>query len=383
MTDVAPRAEIMSVGSELLAGATVDTNAAYLAGELTRLGFEVAGSRQVPDDRSVIGAALAEVRSRCAFVAVTGGLGPTHDDLTREGLADALRETLVEDAALVERLRGRFRPYGPMPASNLRQALRIPSAEVLDNPIGSAPGWWVDRDGCVVILMPGVPSEMCRMWADSVLPRLPTRFGLRPLHVRTIRTFGVGESAVAERVGRSVASPPAGVVTGIYARDDGVHLRFESRDDAAGLDRLVDEVRLLLGDDVYGTDTEELPAVALAALARAGVSSMATVELGTEGALAAILAGAETDDAMARFRGGLLLADASEEIGLPPADAVLRVTLHPADRSGRSRAEVSLDGPLRVEANKVRIHGSAGQRLRRAAFAALDQVRRAAAEVKW
>lgn len=379
MTDAAPRAEIISVGSELLAGATVDTNAAFLAGELTRLGFEVAGGRQLPDDRRVLAVAFAEARARSSLVVVTGGLGPTHDDLTREGLADALGESMVEDPALVKRLRRRFRAYGPMPATNLRQALRIGSAQALENPIGSAPGWWVDRDGSVVVLLPGVPSEMRRIWTDAVLPRLRDRFAVQPLLIRTIRTFGVGESAVAERVGSLLASPPEGISTGIYARDDGVHLRFETRGENRALNRLVEQALAVLGDDVYGTDADELPRVALAALALAGAASLATVEVGTEGALAAILAGVPAEDGVSRFAGGVLLAGPSAAVAPPPADATLHLVLHPADKSGRSRAEVSLDGSARLAlaADAVRIHGSGPQRLRRAAFAALDQLRRA------
>jgi len=383
VTDAVPRAEIVSVGSELLTGATVDTNAAFLAGELTRLGFEVAGVRQLADDRRVLATAFAEARARSALVVVSGGLGPTHDDLTREGLADALGESLAEDPALVERLRKRFRAYGPMPATNLRQALRIASAQVLENPIGSAPGWWVDRDDSVVALLPGVPSEMRRMWTDAVSVRLTSRFDLRPLHVRTVRTFGLGESMLAERLGELVATPPRrGVTIGIYARDDGVHVRFETRADGSVVDALVERVRSLLGDDVYGTDHDELPRVALAALAQAGAASVSTVEVGTDGALAAILAGVPAEDGVARFAGGLVLADTSAVSAPPPADAVLRLVLQPASDSGRSRAEVSLDGPpsLSLTTDRVRIHGSGPQRLRRSAFAALDQVRRAAVE---
>ena len=103
--------------------------------------------RMVPDDRAVIRDAFAESRARSAVVLATGGLGPTHDDLSREGLADALGEALAEDPELMAELEERFRAFGPMPAANRRQAMLIPSAEAVPNPIGSAPGWWVDRDG--------------------------------------------------------------------------------------------------------------------------------------------------------------------------------------------------------------------------------------------
>ena len=135
-----PTAELLSVGSELLAGETVDTNAAHLGASLARLGIPLQSVRLLPDERATIAAAFAEARTRVPLVVATGGLGPTHDDLTREGLANALSESLAPDAALEEALRQRFAAFGRMPESNLRQALRISSAEPLPNPIGSAPG---------------------------------------------------------------------------------------------------------------------------------------------------------------------------------------------------------------------------------------------------
>ena len=150
----------MSVGSELLLGETIDTNAAHLARELAQVGLELRGVRQLPDERAALAEAFSQALATADVVLATGGLGPTHDDVTREGLADALGEELTEDPMLAERLLARFGGASRMPVSNLRQALLIPSARALDNPIGSAPGWWVERDGRIAILMPGVPSEM-------------------------------------------------------------------------------------------------------------------------------------------------------------------------------------------------------------------------------
>ena len=240
-----PTAELLSIGSELLAGETVDTNAAFLGATLARLGIPLRSIRTLPDDQALIAAAFTEARARVPLVVATGGLGPTHDDLTREGLAGALGEEMTQDAALEARLRARFAAFGTMPESNLRQALRIPSAEPLANPIGSAPGWWVDRDGSVVVLMPGVPSEMRRMWDEQVVPRLLARFPLRPVHARAVKTFGIGESALAELVGDLLTAPGDGIEAGIYAHDDGVHLRFWTRGPAAALDAPVERALAL------------------------------------------------------------------------------------------------------------------------------------------
>jgi len=366
-----PTAELLSIGSELLAGETVDTNAAFLGAGLARLGIPLRAGWTLPDERDAIADAFSAARARADLVVATGGLGPTHDDVTREGLADALGEALVTDPALEAELRERFAAFGRMPDANLRQALRVPSAEALTNPIGSAPGWWVDRDGAVAVLMPGVPSEMRRMWTEQVVPRLERRFALRPVHMRTVKTFGIGESAVAELTGDLLETPGAGVTAGIYARDDGVHLRFSTRGDPAVLEAPAARARSLLGEHVYGTDDDELAGVALAALGGAGVGTVSSRESRTEGTLLAILAAAEPEPGSARYLGGTL-------DGPPPeADAVIEVSLLPVDANGRSRVRVSVAGAARVPETEVRIHGSGQQRLRRAAFAALDQVRRA------
>ena len=230
-------AEVISVGSELLLGETVDTNAAYLASELAELGLVLRRAVQLPDDRAALTAGFRDARSAAELVVVTGGLGPTHDDLTREALADALGEHLGIDPVLEARLRERFRGIGPMPPRNLQQAMVIASAVPLDNPIGSAPGWWVDRDGSVVVLLPGVPSEMRRMWSEQAVPRLARRFELRPLHKRVVRCYGIGESAAAAKLGDLLAGDDP--VAGIYARDDGIHIRFSTRGEPATLEPLV------------------------------------------------------------------------------------------------------------------------------------------------
>jgi nicotinamide-nucleotide amidase len=370
-----PSAELLSIGSELLAGETIDTNAAFVGSSLARLGIPLRSIRALPDDRAAIGSAFAEARSRVPLVVATGGLGPTHDDLTREGLADALDEALVADPALEAGLRERFAAFGKMPESNLRQALRVPSAEALPNPIGSAPGWWVDRDGCVVILMPGVPSEMRRMWDEQVVPRLAGRFALRPVHTRVVKTFGIGESALAEMVGDLLESPGDGVEAGIYAHDDGVHFRFWTRGDASLLDAPANRALSLLDESVYGTDEVDLAAVALAALGRAGATTVASWEADTGGTLLSILAAASAAESAARYVGGVL--DSGGVPATPVADAVIQLSLLPTDAHGRSRVRVSVSGAVTMAMTEVRVHGSGPQRARRAAFAALDQVRRA------
>ncbi|HJP71170.1 MAG TPA: molybdopterin-binding protein [Candidatus Limnocylindria bacterium] len=367
-------AELLSIGAELLLGETVDTNAAFLGAELAAIGLPLRHARMLPDDRAVIRDAFVEAAARSTVVLVTGGLGPTHDDLTREGIADALREPLREDPALIVELEERFGAIGRMPSSNRRQAVLIPSAQPLPNPIGSAPGWWVESNGAVIAAMPGVPSEMRRMWAEQVRPRLEARFARPPLAMRTVKAFGIGESAMAERLGALIAEPPDGVDAGIYARDDGVHVRFSTLGDASALDALAEQALAVLADDAYGTDETDLPGAALVRLAELGVSELSSWESDTDGALLAILAAAPIRDGATRYLGGVL--DLGTPSGPPVGDAVLQVSLLPQDAHGRSRVRVAMSGALSMPPTELRIHGSGSQRLRRAAFAALDAVRR-------
>jgi len=374
MADPAPRVILLSIGSELLAGETVDTNAAFIAGQLGALGLVAVGVRQLPDDQAVISAAFRDAMSEADAVLVTGGLGPTHDDLTREALADALGETLRPDPVLEAQLRERFGGLGRMPATNLRQALRIPSAEALPNPIGSAPGWWVAHGSAVVALMPGVPSEMRRMFAEQVAPRLADRFARPAVAVRVVKTIGIGESLVAERAGTLLEHPGDGISAGIYARDDGVHLRFSSAGDATALADVVARADAALGADVWGHDADDLATVVLAALGAARVGTLASWEADTGGALLALLSAAEPADGAARYLGGVL------DVGSAPAaqlaDACLQLSLLPQDANGRSRLRVAMSGASPMSQRELRIHGSGDQRRRRAAFAALDAVRR-------
>ena len=367
-------AELLSIGSELLLGETIDTNAAFLGQQLAGLGIPLRTVRMLPDDRAVLRDAFAEARARSTVVLATGGLGPTHDDLTREALGDALGEEPVEDPGLLAALEARFMAAsGAMPASNRRQATLIPSAETLANPIGSAPGWWVERDGVIVVLMPGVPSEMRRMWAEQVAPRLSARFELPPLAVRSVKAFGIGESAMAERLESLLTNPPAGVEAGIYARDDGVHARFSTRGDPTLLDGSVEAALAALGRDAYGTDDDDLARAALARLGELGVESVASWESDTGGALLAILSATSPLPGAARYLGGVL--DMGTPSGPPIGDAVIQLSLLKQDPNGRSRVQVAVSGRVAMSPIELRVHGSGPQRLRRAAFAALNAVR--------
>lgn len=212
------------------------------------------------------------------------------------------------------------------------------------------------------------------MWAEQVRPRLEARFALPPLATRTVKAFGIGESAMAERLGTLLTDPPPDVEVGIYARDDGVHVRFSTRGEPSVLDPLVSASLGILGEGAYGTDADDLPTAALRRLAELGATSVASWEADTGGALIDILATTTVRDGAASYVGGVL--DMGTASGPPMADAVLQVSLLPQDANGRSRVRVACSGVVALPTTELRIHGSGPQRLRRAAFAALDAVRR-------
>jgi len=214
---------------------------------------------------------------------------------------------------------------------------------------------------------------MHRMFEEELVPRLAARFALTATVVRTVKTFGIGESAVAELVGDLLERPGDGIQAGIYARDDGVHLRFAASSPAP-VEAAVTQARNALGEAVWGADADDLGTVALAACARAGARTVASWEADTRGALLAILSAVSTADGLASYAGGLL--DAGGAAAAPVADAVIQLSLLPQDGSGRSRVRAAVSGHLTVKPTELRIHGSGEQRLRRAAYAALDLVRR-------
>lgn len=308
------RAEIVSVGTELLLGTIVDTNAAYLGQRLAELGIDCFYVSAVGDNLGRLTETFSRAFRRSNLVVCTGGLGPTSDDLTREAVGATLGETASVVPELEANVRSFFARRGvDMPAQNLKQATLIPSARAIGNPIGTAPGWWVTAqvEGAIRtgIFMPGVPFEMKRMWEHEVEPQLRGRTGM-VLVSRTLKTLGAGESAIEKMVvdlmdGSNPTLAP-------YAKSDGVHLRITAKATTPGeaavmIARLEAEVRKRLGDLVYGADTET-PQGSVAGLAAwLGVNySIIEIGLGAIGSVAPALAGTSG------FRGEVAVANRVE-----------------------------------------------------------------------
>lgn len=315
-------AEILSVGTELLLGQLVDTNAPYLAQHLSMLGINLYWISQVGDNRRRLTEALRRAWRRADLIVISGGLGPTEDDVTREAISDLLGERMVVQPDLEAHLRNVFASRGvEMPEANIKQATLIPSAEAIPNPLGTAPGWWVERDGRIIVAMPGVPFEMHRMWTEEVLPRLRLRANAGVILSKTLKVMGLGESLVEDKIRHVVGSSNPTVAT--YAKADGIHVRVtakaQTEDEAQALITQVEsEIRAVLGTFIYGQDDETLEAV-VGDLLRAKGLTVATLEQSTAGWLASTIA--NVPGCYEYFKGGVVAVSAERlvALGLDPS----------------------------------------------------------------
>lgn len=320
------RAELIAVGSELLLGEHVDTNSAWISARLAEVGIDVFRHVTIGDNVARMAAVIVESAGRADAVIVTGGLGPTQDDLTRVAVAQLAGVGLKRDEDLVAHLRATFSRSGrTMPENNLVQADLPEGARVLA-PVGTAAGFAVEVGGATVYCVPGVPQEMEVMVARDVLPELVARGGLAATVSRLVRTAGMAESAVAETLTGVVERLDGGPVTIAFLASRGeTRVRVTGKSTSRGaalalVDPVVEEVAGLLGSGVAGLD-EEGPeyAVARALLARGW--TLAVAESVTGGHLGARLTG--VPGASGWFRGGLLVYTEDAKVELAGVDREL------------------------------------------------------------
>lgn len=289
--------EILTIGDELLLGYTVDTNAAHLARVLAEAGVVVVRRATVGDDADEIARAVREALDRTGAVITTGGLGPTADDRTRPAIAALFGRALRRDDAIVAALEARFRAmgYASMPPANVSQAMVPDGARLLVNRHGTAPGLWLeDERGRFVAMLPGVPREMRGMLADTLLPLLRERAGTDGAVVlsRTLRTTGIGESALAELLG-DIAAGVDGLPLAFLPGWEGVDLRLTARGAPRehaerAIHAAVSKLRERAARYVYGEGITDLADVVLR-LCRERDARVATAESCTGGMLGARL----------------------------------------------------------------------------------------------
>jgi len=301
------RGELIAIGTELLMGETVDTNSAYLAQRLPAMGVEVRFVNVVGDQIEDLVEIFERGLSRSDLIITTGGLGPTDDDLTREAIARVFGEKIETDPDLLHSLQDFFRNRGTvMPPSNAKQAALIPSSRVLSNSRGTAPGWWVEKNGRVIVALPGVPLEMEHMWVNEVTPLLRGVANSSVIMTRTFKTFGLSESAVGETVEGLFGD--RNPYLGIYARPDGIQLRLIAKGaterEALGLLAPAEaQIIKALESNIWGVDDETLEDRVANMLSERGLT-VAVMESCTGGLLSSSIT--DVPGSSAFFQGGVV-----------------------------------------------------------------------------
>ena len=301
------KAEIVSIGTELLMGELTDTNAAWIASRLPPLGIQLQWMSIIGDSQDMLAEAFQRGLQRSDIVFTTGGLGPTQDDLTREAVAQALGETPTVQEEVVRGLEKYFQGRGmTMPSHNIKQAHLIPSAQFIRNRNGTAPGWWVENQGKIIVCMPGPPGEMHPIWEEEVAPRLREIVDEEVTVTRNIKTLGMSEAAIDEEISEFFGQENP--YLGIYSKADGIHLRVIARakDEARARELIqpVEEaINQRLGAYIWGHD-DETPEQSLGqALLQQGLS-LATMESVTGGLLANSIS--EVPESSSYFKGGVV-----------------------------------------------------------------------------
>jgi nicotinamide-nucleotide amidase len=313
------KAEVVSIGTELLLGEITDLNAAYLASQLPLLGLDLHFISTVGDNKQRLIETLSHAWQRSEIIITTGGLGPTEDDITREAIADFSGESISIDQSLVEQFKELFKRFDmEMPESNIKQASVIPSCEVIPNPRGTAPGWWVERNGHVIIAMPGPPGEMQQMWQNVVAPKIQEKFCDSTIYPSTLKTFGLSEAKLGEITREFLLAKNPTV--GIYAKPDGIHLRVAAKANSSEeakrlVEKTASDLRSLVGDYIWGTDSDTLEGV-VANLFMTKNMSLSTMEADTGGILANNIT--NYPDSLKFYKCGIVLGrgDLGQEYGI-------------------------------------------------------------------
>ncbi|NER09146.1 nicotinamide-nucleotide amidase [Muriicola jejuensis] len=304
-------AEIITIGDEILIGQIVDTNSAFIASELNKIGISVFQITSVQDDRDHILKALEEASSRAQIILMTGGLGPTKDDITKLTLCEYFEDSLVQDPDVLKNIEYLFKTYISTPISevNRRQAMVPTKARVLPNAHGTAPGMWFEHRDRVFISLPGVPFEMKELLTKHVLPAIVSRFSRPYILHKTLMTYGLGESAIAERISDIEDSLPPFIKMAYLPNLGKVRLRLTAKGaDKAVLENGIREVSeklyATIGDIISGEEDAGTLEAVVGQLLTSRQMTMATAESFTGGRIAEQIT--SVPGASAYFVGGMV-----------------------------------------------------------------------------
>ena len=258
------KAELVSIGDEILIGQIINTNAVFLAKELNRIGVEIAQISSISDQKEIIVNALDEARKRADIIIMTGGLGPTKDDVTKHTLCEYFDDQLVKNELVLEHIENIFKKYVTTPISNMnREQANLPTkATILHNRFGTAAGMWFMDGGQVFVSLPGVPYEMEALIKNEVLPKIQQQYVLPALYHKTILTYGLGESVIAERIENWENNLPESIKLAYLPSLGRVRLRLSTK--GSELENLKTEVNAqiekvipLIKDIYFGTEEDQ------------------------------------------------------------------------------------------------------------------------------
>ena len=342
-----PNAEIVAIGTEILLGEITDTNSVYLARQLRDIGVNVFFMTTVGDNLGRITGAISAALDRAEIVITTGGLGPTVDDMTRQAVADVFDKPLEFHASLYHSIEDRFRGFGvEMTANNRQQAYLPQCAALIENPVGTAPAFLVESDRGMVISLPGVPREMKYLMHESVVPSLLQRYDLGVIVARTLRTAGIGESSLDDKIGKVILNernPSVGLAAHHGAVDVRITAKAENRARAVELlDTMQARLEEQIGDDIFGVDDDSLESVVWNHL-RESNSTIYVIEAGLPGVISDAW-NADSDRVRSRY-----YDDPSrifDHFGAKPADVSL--TEFAADVAARVRKREGVDASIVV-----------------------------------
>lgn len=283
---------VVSIGDELLIGQTINTNAGWMGAELNKIGVEVTEVLTISDNREAIEQAMEYGESKANIVLITGGLGPTKDDITKKVFAEFFNAPLVENKRALENVEGFFKRYNrPMLPVNKLQALVPAGSQMLLNKAGTAPGMWMENENAVFVSMPGVPSEMRYLMENEVLPRLKKKFKLPVIVHKTIMTQGVGESYIADEIEDIEDGLPNYIKLAYLPSPGLVKLRLSGKGENAQqleeeIESIFDKIESRIKDAVFSRKESSLQEVIGEKLNEKGLT-ISTAESCTSGALAA------------------------------------------------------------------------------------------------
>lgn len=305
------KATIITIGDEILIGQIVDTNSSYIAKQLDKIGVSVTEMRSISDDKTQILQTLSELQNQVDVVIITGGLGPTKDDITKKTICEYCNDVLIESDVVLQHVKELIEGFYKRPISQINkdQALVPSKADVLFNKVGTAPGMWLQKENTIFISLPGVPYEMKYLIDNEVVPKLVEKFSRPYIVHKTIMTYGRGESLIAEQIEDWENNLPAFIKLAYLPSPGRVRLRLTARgvnenELKLAIDNEVVKLQKLIGDIIVGFDDDEPIEVVLGRILTEKGLTISTAESCTGGKIAQTIA--SVSGASSYFKGSVV-----------------------------------------------------------------------------